>query len=155
MEIAFLFLIGCVVVSGYWLYRGYRGKGGVTPDEHGSESPTTQRSAWSGLSRGSLPVRQLTAPQRECLAEASYGVRILIGPLAQLNCLQPDGSSTHRAQTVEALASHGFLADDERGGYTITDGGMRASEGLRIKYRPRRLSSRNASSPMDTGASSY
>jgi hypothetical protein len=134
MTIAFLILVVVVLVSGYWLYQGYRGKDGVTSDEHLSVSPTTQRATWSGISHGPLPVSNLTMPQYECLAEASYGVRIVIGPLARLNCLQPDGSSTHGAQTVESLASHGFLADDKRGGYTITDVGLRASQVLSVKY---------------------
>jgi hypothetical protein len=127
MEIAFLFLVGCVVVSGYWLYRGYRGKD-VPKHEYLSMLSTAQRGTLIGLSHEPLPVRHLTVPQHECLAEASYGVRIVISPLCRLSCLQPDGCSTHGAHTVESLASHGFLADDERGGYTVTDVGLRVSE---------------------------
>jgi hypothetical protein len=134
MEIAFFTLVGCIFVFGYWLYRDHRDKGGVTTDEYHSVSPTTQRGTWSGISHGPLPVGYLTMSQYGCLAEASYGVRIMSGPLSQMDCQQPYGFSTHGARTVESLAGHGFLADHARGGYTITDLGLRASEVLGVKY---------------------
>jgi hypothetical protein len=132
MEIALLFLVGCG--SGYWLDRSYRAKERVTRDEYFSVAPSTQQGAWSGISHGPLPVSTLTMPQYKCLADASYGVRIVIAPLTRLDCLQPDGCSTHAAKTVDSLVNHGFLADDELGGYTITDVGLRAREVLSVKW---------------------
>jgi hypothetical protein len=136
MTIAFMFLVGCVglCVFGYWLYRGNIGKDGFLTDEHLSVEPTTRQSALSGIQEGALPVSHLTRLEFECLVEASYNVRIVSGPRAQRNCLQPDGSSVHAAETVEVLARHGFLVADNRGGYTITDLGLRASHVLCVKW---------------------
>lgn len=89
---------------------------------------------WSGTVTGPLPIKVLTRPQIDCLDSASYGARIVGVPPSEMYFQQPENTSSHATKTVQSLVKHGFLADDGKGGYIITDLGLRAHETCSVRW---------------------
>lgn len=89
---------------------------------------------WSGHVSGSLPIKILTYKQYECLEDARYGFRIVGLPPSERHLAQPHKTRAHGLKTVASLARHGFLDDDGKGGYVITDHGLNALEVCTVRY---------------------
>ena len=135
-----LLLGGC----GVYLLRRRRSASRASPTppvDRKAEGDSTYRVSyvppefqWSGHVSGSLPIKILTYKQYECLEDARYGFRIVGLPPSERNLAQPHKTRAHGLKTVASLAKHGFLDDDGKGGYMITDHGLNALEVCTVRY---------------------
>ena len=142
--LALLFLI--LLLGGCGIYLLSRRKAAskmapLPPVDRKAEADSTYRVSyvppefqWSGHVSGSLPIKILTYKQYECLEDARYGFRIIGLPPSERRLEQPHKTRPHGLKTVASLAKHGFLNDDGKGGYMITDHGLNALEVCTVRY---------------------
>ena len=136
-----LFVFALLGLAGFGLYRFSRRKSvpahvpNTRPDD--SAYPVSfapPEFEWSGTHSGNLHVKTLTYKQYECLEDARYGFKIVAVPPSERKKPQPHKTRAHGLKTVASLAKHGFLADDKKDGYVITDLGLHALEVCSVRY---------------------
>ena len=142
--IALLFLILLLGGCGIYLLSQRRAASKMAPlppVDGKAEADSTYRVSyvppefqWSGHVSGSLPIKILTYKQYECLEDARYGFRIIGLPPSERRLEQTHKTRAHGLKTVASLAKHGFLDDDGKGGYMITDHGLNALEVCTVRY---------------------
>ena len=136
--LVFLALLGLL---GYGIYHFIRRKARPAPipapksdDSAYQVSFAPPEFEWSGNSSGTLHVKTLTYKQYECLEDARYGFKIVAVPPSERKLAQPHKTRSHGQKTVASLAKHGFLADDGKAGYGVTDLGLHALEVCSVRY---------------------
>jgi hypothetical protein len=139
-------LVIVLLLGGLGLYLPKRRKAAfrvvpASPVDKKAEADNTYRISyvppefqWGGYDTGSLPIKILTYKQYECLEDVRYGFRIVGLPPSERHLAQPHKTRAHGLKTVASLARHGFLTDDGKGGYVITDHGLNALEVCTVRY---------------------